>query len=265
MKAIISSTYSDNYFYFLPITAWCWNKLGVDVVYFLPKNKQEINENKIELVIDAIKRNSNTTSLIYFDCSKNKEATYAQCLRLYGACLNFLDNEILIVGDVDMLNFQIPPFREEGFSILGHDLTPKSQYPMCYITGSSKTWKDAFGLHGKNYQQAIDELLGEIDCENMRGNYWSKDQEEAFNKINGLSNNLISRTNGLTPFAQNRIDRDDSFWRDRLNFDVKDAHLWRPGYSEENFNKILELVKFFYPLDNFDWLIDYTNKYRELL
>lgn len=35
MKAIISTTYSDQYLWYLPLTVWAWNKLGVDVVCFI--------------------------------------------------------------------------------------------------------------------------------------------------------------------------------------------------------------------------------------
>jgi hypothetical protein len=70
------------------------------------------------------------------------------------------------------------------------------------------------------------------------------------------------RSNGQTQFAQRRADRDGwSF--DPM--DIIDAHLPRPLTDEENFNKVLELFKIKYPNDTFEWLIEYRNKYIQLL
>jgi hypothetical protein len=52
---------------------------------------------------------------------------------------------------------------------------------------------------------------------------------------------------------------------DRLDHDIVDAHVWRPGFTDENFPKILHLMQFMFPDENFDWLISYTNAYKQLL
>ncbi len=277
MKAIISTTYSDTYLYFLPITTWLWNKLNVDVICFMPEYISEDTGQqllkagkKLVLVEDTIIAHcsSKNNMEVRFRAPEHKEATYAQCSRLYAACLDLPEDEVLITGDVDMANFSIPPYVE-GFTIFGTDLVPKGQVPMCYISAMVKDWRKVFDLNGKSYQEKIDELLGLVECEHFRGNYWGKDQETAYDKITNQTDIKlwpITRSNGQNQFALNRADRTDLHYKDRLDrFNLIDAHLWRPGYSEENFPKILELMQFIYPDDNFDWLIDYTQKYRSLL
>jgi hypothetical protein len=111
----------------------------------------------------------------------------------------------------------------------------------------------------------LDYYLGSIECEGMRGNYWSFEQELIFNTLGNANCKLIPRSNGQNQFALNRVDRTDLHYKDRLTHDIIDAHLWRPGYSEENFPKILELMQFMYPNEDFKWLIDYTNEYKKLL
>jgi len=280
MKAIISSTYDPKYLYFIPIVTYCWNRIGVDVICFIPKLTANADNNKkIDLLLHTIRDSELRVKLHEFEAPENKQPTYSQCSRLFGACLDLPDDEILVMGDVDMANFQVPPFKENGFTVYGADLVPKGQYPICYVSGSVKTWRDAFNLYYKvwegeqgqmvigvkTYQQALDELLGGIECENMRGNFWAKDQEECFLKVSPTNPTLVKRTNGITPFATRRIDRDDSFWEERLNLDVVDAHLWRDGLTDENFAKIMKLLQYFYPYDNFQWLIDYTEKFKQLL
>lgn len=264
MTAVISTTYDDRYLWFLPLTTWAWNKLGVDVVCFMPYQYAE-SVQKFGLVYDTIEENNLKCDFWNFDCPEHKEATYSQCSRLYGACLDLPEDEILVTGDIDLLSFKLPPYIS-GFTIYGSDLVPQHQYPMCFISAKVKDWRNAFELYDKTYQQCLDETIGKEECENMRGNLWSRDQETAYNKINLTQEiNLVLRSNGLNQFAQNRVDRTDTNWRSYLNDNLIDAHLWRPGYTDENFANIMELMTTMYPNDDFSWLVEYNEKYKALI
>lgn len=263
MTAIISTTYDSKYLYFLPITTWCWNRLNVDVICFIPIEKTGSDYDKISLAMEYC--NNYKLSVYQFEAPEHKEATYAQCSRLYGACLDLPENEILITGDIDMAMFKVPEYTSGAFNILGSDLTPPKQFPICYLMATVKEWRDAFDLKGKHYQECLDGLLGGIEAESFRGNYWCKDQEEAYNKISKVSRIEKVRAKEGTQFATKRVDRDDLHYMDRLDKDIIDAHLWRPGYTEENFPKILELLQYFYPEDDFNWLKKYTEEYIKLL
>lgn len=274
MKAIISMTYSDTYLYFLPITTFLWNKLGVDVICFMPRLNYE-NDKKYGLVqyYNWLHDNSlKNCQVHFFDAPEHKQATYAQCSRLYGACLDLPEDEVLCIGDVDMGVFNLNWLNNglttgNDMTILGADLVPEKQIPMCYISGDVKEWRNTFELHGKTYQQCLDELLGDIECESFRGNYWGKDQETAYKMIdkNCSAAYYLDRSNGQNQFAQNRYDRDDSYILDRLNPDTIDFHMNRPGFEDGNFNIILTILKYHYPNEDFTWLINYTNEYRKLL
>lgn len=262
MKAIISTTYSDTYLFYLPITTWLWNKIGVDVICFMPFDNR--SGNRFMLVSATLSKQQMGGTIYNFDCPENKEATYAQCSRLYAAALNLPEDEILVTSDIDMGVFKNFPSDNKLFCVFGSDLVPEKQYPMCYVTGTAKTWCNAFGLNGKSYQNCLDELLGDIDCENMRGNYWGKDQEEMYNKVSPVAI-LHKRAKEGTQFATNRIDRDDSYFMDRLSPDVIDYHMHRPGYTEENFEKILAVISYFYPHDDLTWIREYQQEYKKLL
>lgn len=267
MKSVISTTYDDKYLYFLPIVTWCWNKLGVDVICFMPYENRGNTFMHVNNTLVEISKGHN--NWIYnFDCPEHKEATYAQVSRLYAACLDLPEDEILITSDVDMVVFKIPiPELSvwDKFVILGNDLVPKGQYPVCYCSAKVKVWKDTFRLNGKTYQECLDNLLGAIECDHMRGNYWGCDQEQLWNNISKTERFQYSRSNGQNQFATMRYDRDDAYILDRLDPDTIDFHMNRPGYEENNFNIILTILKYHYPYENFDWLITYTNSYRKLL
>lgn len=183
MKAVISSTYDDQYLFFIPLVTYLWNKLGVDVICFTPRwgTKEQVKNMIVRKAIENMK-----CDIFYFDCPPHKMATYTQCSRLYAGSLGLPEEEILLTSDIDMAVFKIPErWCDDGFSITGCDLVPPLQYPMCYISAPAKDWRAVFG--DEPYQQKLDQLLGEIEGQEFRGNYWSKDQEEAFNKIGGYA------------------------------------------------------------------------------
>ncbi len=292
MKAVISSTYDDKYLYFLPIVCFCWQKLNVDVICFMPKfvhyeKGQEALDvaKRIKLVEDTVMNHCSSKSnmLAYFDAPEHKEATYSQCSRLYGACLDLPEDEVLCIGDVDMLPFQalktcidnsIVEFGDM-INVLGVDLVPEGQTPMCYAWGSVKQWRKAYqyaygeGYYDKDYfktyQQHLDLLLGEIECENMRGNYWSKDQQELNSMLKKAVKVEHLRAREGTQFAKARVDRTDTNWRSYVNDELIDAHLWRDGFTEQNHANIMELMRMKFPDEDFTWLENYRTEYLKLI
>lgn len=273
MKAVISSSHDDKYYYFIPIVVYLWKKLGVDVICFTEGlNFPVVTEEDEKWVRKAhlVEHYTKGSGLIFKAvlAPKNKMCTYLQCSRLYGACLDLPEDEVIITSDIDMAVFKVPPFAHlGGFTVLGADLVPDGQLPMCYATATVKDWRDAFELNGITYQQALDRLLGEDECQDYRACRWSVDQEQLRIKIfnsNG-SINLLTRSNGQNQFAQNRYDRDDQFILDRLSPDTIDFHMNRPGYEEKNFEIILTILKYHYPQDDFEWLKKYTEEYNKLL
>lgn len=270
MKAVVSTTYDHAYLFFLPIITWCWNKLGVDVVCFAPHcdfmGEGATNQVPAQLMRDSLVKYNLRCELHYFIAPKHKQPTYAQCARLYAGSIKSIEGcEVLVTSDIDMAVFSFPFVVPvvKYLDIYGNDLVPDGQLPMCYAVGFAETWRDFFSKE-RTLQQCLDDELAHEECENMRGNLWSRDQELLF-KYTASRYVGHPRAKPGTQFASNRIDRDDSFWRDRLNADVFDAHLWRPGYTDENFANILELLRYFYPHEDFQWLIDYRNEYIKLL
>ncbi len=270
MVAIVSSTYDSKYFYFLPIISWCWHKIGVKTICFLPEpiSAEQVKEigRKEHLVSKVLKEQGIIGNWFQFSCPENKQATYAQCSRLYGAALDLPEDEVLILGDIDMCVFRtdfIVKSADDFFDIYGADLVPNGQMPICYAVGTVKTWRRFF-TKGRTYQECLDAELGHEEMENMRGNLWSRDQELLAKGVGELCFKH-NRSNGITPFAQNRIDRDDAYWRDRLGENIIDAHLWRDGFEEQNHANIMELLRYMYPSEDLSWIDNYRNEYIKLL
>jgi hypothetical protein len=133
---------------------------------------------------------------------------------------------------------------------------------MCYLAANKKLWNKYFEVGEKTVQQCLDELLGGIECENMRGNYWSKDQQEAHNMISYKFPVLVDRAKPGTQFATRRLDRDDAFLLERDMTDIVDFHMPRPGY--DHIETIIKVFETKYPFDDFTWMREYANKYKKL-
>ena len=276
MKAIISSTLDDKYLFFIPLCVWAWNKIGVDVICFLPKNNfNDLQTRKYLTAIDCLHSINAKFDIHTFSAPEHKEATYAQCSRLYAACLDLPEDEVLITSDVDMAVFgdYFDKYCNDGsglskmIQIHGTDLVPDNQYPMCYIKADVGQWRNIMDIHNKTYQQCLDDLLGDIEAEHFRGNFWAKDQETIFNafKERNIIRGHIKRAKEGTQFASKRYDRDDAFLLDRLSQDTIDYHMPRPGYEEKNFEQIMTVLKYHYPNEDMQWLVDYKNEYCLLL
>lgn len=260
--AILSSTHDPMYQFFIPIVAYSWQKLGYYPFIFTPP-KNDINESK-RLVL-ALKYMRGSATLGTIECNKESAATYMQSARLCGGAIKRVqDDEQIVVGDIDMAVFAPPPVADNQFCIFGADLVPQGQLPMCYISAPKRLWRQHF-TQGRSVQQTLQAWLGDVQCENMRGNYWAFDQEKAYNTIMSTNPRLINRARQGTQFAENRIDRDDAYWEERLSIDIIDAHLWRPGYTEENAQKIAKLFEYMYQDNRHDWIIEYAEKYRKLV
>jgi len=282
--AVISTTFDDKYLFYLPITAWVWNKLGINVVCYAPYLDGEVQNKKIDLINDYVRLQKIKLTYRGFLAPIHKQATFAQVVRLFDAAdIGYPMEHTLVTSDIDMLCFgNVFKELEDGhIHLIGADLLDEgsNQIPMCYISMQVKQWRDVMGMwkmdrineqglvegHLKSYQECLDDTIGQIECTNFRGNQWSFDQNLAHSKINGREVRKHSRAKMPERFATHRIDRDDQFWEERLNWDVVDYHCHRPGFTDENFEKILKVIKYFYPHDDLAWMKEYQQKYKELL
>lgn len=273
MKSIISSTYDDKYLFFIPIVTFCWNKIGVDVICFVPYLKDSSPYwGKHFLITDTMAKNKLNAIAYHFAAPEHKEATYAQCARLYGGCLDLPEDKVLVTGDCDMAVFgsKFSELNDGNIHSLGGDLLDveqMKQYPLCYIAMPVKDWRRIMDVENKSYQQCLDETVGVIECDHFKGNQWSLDQNTIYSKFSKHEVKPLIHNRAKYPerFARNRYDRDDAYILSRLSLDAVDFHMNRPGYEENNFEIIMTILKYHYPNDDLNWIREYRNKYIELL
>lgn len=266
MKAILSCTDNDLYLFNLPFAIYSWWKLGIDIMIIVPTDL--LSSPKYHLIRETLGMHEGEAYWYNFSAPKDKEVTYAQCSRLYAAALLGAEsNQILITSDADMSVFNEEYWDERELSleinVFGGDLVPEGQLPMCYISAPAAIWYGIMEIERRTLQQCLDDLLGGIEAENFRGNYWGKDQETAWSQIMSKQWPIYThlRASPGTQFATRRADRDG--WV--VTPDIIDAHLPRPGYIDENFAKIVDLFATMYPDDSTHWMYRYRDQYLKLM
>lgn len=261
MVAILSCTDNPLYSFFIPITCWSWNKIGFKTTVFINTAKGSPSFQYAISLPEATKNGYHE-----FHAEQKRIPTYSQVSRLFGGCL-YDNNEYLITGDIDLAVFS-DRFRNDNhqnINIYGEDLTGFREFPLSFIGMRANKWREIFKINNRTPQECISELIDPIEGENIRGEQWSFDQWYATKMIKESGEKYSSHLRAKSPSNQTATQRAD---RDGWNYnskDILDAHWPRPGYGQDNFNKILKLLKDVYPQDNFDWLIEYRNKFVELL
>lgn len=164
-------------------------------------------------------------------CIIEEGITESQCIRLYQGG-SFDPDTLLMTSDIDMLplsDYWNP--KDNETTSYGRDLSHE-HFPICYVAMPAKLWKAGFGDRG--------EMLFDIK---VMGKRWVLDQDILTHRMGMMDVTYIDRgLIGEPPMPIGRIDR--YCWDLTLQQLLRiDAHLLRPGYTDENWPRIMSLIK----------------------
>lgn len=158
-------------------------------------------------------------------CIEAKTVTNAQICRLFAGSF-YDDDRMLMLSDIDMLplsDYWQP--EDDKITCYGRDLSIEHQ-PICYVAMNSKNMHD---------------MMGEFQV--FEDKHWTFDQDYLTYHLHGWPTIQIERgIDDITGYPIGRIDR--SSWDKSLQQPLRiDAHLLRPGYTDENWPRIMNLIK----------------------
>lgn len=274
---VISSNGNSDYLFYLPIVTFAWNKLGWEVLTMICNSEHPTFEQRKKLVIESSLEFAGVENY-YINIPKVKgvrEETLTQCARLYAA--NLADfNYLVMTSDADMLplsNYWKP--NPIHFTSYGRDLSDR-HFPICYLAGSTKSWQTLMRLSGNlQYDMRQDLQLREDVHSDKFEDWWQVDQTLVSERLNNVDNNIdVARIDrGISPhtgYPIGRVDRscwDKSFERTRKDGRI-DAHLFREGYKQENWDRTMLLIREQFPMingENIEWMDEYREQYIKLL
>lgn len=268
-KVILSSNDHDKYFFFAPIAVWMWKKFGFDTLLFMPE--KEYNNNKLNFVIKSCQPHVDTT--VFFSTQGKDEGVSTKAIRLYASAFGLHPEDYIITSDINLIPLCDLFYRDflstpDKINLYGHDLTGYKKYPVSYVGAKVKNWRALMGITEGDFNQFMHRDLDKHLNGDMREEHWGVDQDILTSKIltYGVANcNHISRGRDATTSAPlGRVEYSD--WSKTIQSPIKiDGKLPSPGYSDENFERIVKLIAEVLPNENLMWLVEYRNKYLELL
>lgn len=273
-KIILSVNSNPAYLYYLPLTVWSWLKIGWQpIVYFYD---DQPNHQLLSLV-NLTSRGSQIIALQKVDGYRSD--TITQMSRLYGAIYAEPDDMVML-GDIDMLglsDYWNP--SKENITIYGHDLTNYTELPICYVCMTREKWVETICITSQDIEGHIKRDLDKMPDAKSSDfyKYWSCDQKLLTERVNAVNFNkvFVDRGRHSNGMAIDRVDR--GVWSlDHAN--PKDAHLHRDLYKafqspthqhfelyQKKWREHMDLLHRVWPEENWDWLIDYTKKFAELV
>jgi len=267
---VISTNPNVDYLFYLPIVTWAWNIFGWNVICVIPATYS--HSSIMSFVFNTANKYCNVGFIPFENIDGYRSETIAQCSRLYvsGVDMDLFGNDYyLMTSDVDMLplsDYWNPDY--DKITSWGRDLSDK-HYPICYIGARQSEWIQFMNLtHGYQADLKRDlDLMPEAKSDNWQ-EWWQVDQQHV-TKVLNEQKEIIRIDRGIdknTGYPIGRIDR--SAWeKSLLQKERIDCHLLRPGYTTENFEKIIALIKenFNPPQEEMDWITEYRNEYIKML
>jgi hypothetical protein len=202
---VVSTNNNPDYYFYAPYIEKAWNSLGWDLVVMAT---DDVNVLDLKL--------SNPNSLVFHlpNIEGVRTESIAQSGRLYAS--NYLPSDSLIMtSDMDMLplsNYWIP--FDEDVTVYGHDLTGRTQYPICYICMSSSKWMKYMNLSGNTYNDLKrDAEESGKPFSSQWEVWWDFDQDMITKRLSVIKDEIVFVDRGFragSHYAKGRVDRSDN-------------------------------------------------------
>lgn len=256
VRTVFSSDINSTFDFFIPITAAFWKSLDFQPFVYLVGLKSEW-EMKRSVILNLM--NSKGFEYKFIDPVENvKTATIAQVIRLYAFC-DLPNYSGYITTDVDMWPLAPKTFWQRSCSLKTWSFQGNHEFFMCYVSATKNTWKD---LIGNTYGgSAREELIKQLSrgpglCQTIP---WEYDQILLTARINEWKGKRQEdrRIMGPNYLPDGRVDRYK--WQfSKKQPHLKDCHVLRPGYIDENWSRLRILISEYLPNE-----LKVLDKYRE--
>jgi hypothetical protein len=262
-KVILSTDLNEEYLFFTPITAFCWNYFGfTPIIYIIINDK--IKSRNLGLVIKILNTlKINCKIFIVQNNSNFKDCTIAQTIRLFG-WENENENDYIVLGDIDMIPLNSFLNRDfDKLNVFGYDLTDRTQIPMCYVGMKKKFWENV--IHSEKDKSEYENVLISLSKISSNSNsddfekYWYCDQIILTDSIKSFGENnfnFIDRGKMNNGYAVKRVDRGN--WNWDKNEEYMDSHLLRN--PQKNFSQIYDLIDNYFKKDC-SWMKEYYSEF----
>lgn len=252
-RVVISTDDCPTYFFFAPFTALLWRTVaGYEPTVMAVRADGSYNWGPLQAQYEWVLESCRSLGVQVVPVEPipgRLLTTVAQVSRMFVAPL-YPDTDYILTSDMDMwplshgwFNQQDPGKELQLFYSNAYD---QQKYPMCYIGGSAKVWRDIMDiLHTNDINAAIRKALDDnLRPDASSDESWNFDERLFMSKLSKWSGykgccQFIERGVKSKPMA--RIDRSSWAWNHATTY--IDSHLVRPGWTAENWPKLKPLLE----------------------
>lgn len=266
MKKFVSISVNDNpkYLYFLPLTSWCWRKLGWEPILM---HVIQGFDNPLSAIEMLALDHSDVTRWGIFK-NKYKTETLAQVSRLYISSNHGFEEDYFMTSDIDLLplsDYWQPDFN--AVTSWGRDLTDY-HYPMAYVGMRQSNWNEVMVTPWSSEVDLNVYINRDLDYYvPKQKNVWTTDQQILTERLLEYGKEKITHIDrGIDPKTHYPIGRvDRSSWS--LNHrQFIDAHLPHDILTnDKSFHNVMQLLHTVWPKEDWKWFIQYTKEFKKLL
>jgi hypothetical protein len=254
MNIILASTSDLTYLFFAPVAARCWRQLGHAPYAFLTREAYSLAG---QVALGELEK---AAEIFWLDVPPGcRPSTVAQVARLLGSTLPVGEAELLMTSDVDMVPLNSDFFAQSGPGLTlfhanayAHESFP--HYPMCYVSAPKSLWAELFGRGSA--VQLLPPLLPGPEVKDP----WFHDELLLSQRLcahpSFAAAKLVTCPHDPHGMVARRVDRAREVNPDPA--DADDMHCWRPGYSPENWARILSVIAV-----KFSQLVPWCQHYRD--
>jgi hypothetical protein len=263
-RVVLSATLDPVYSFFAPLTALVWRRVAAfEPLLLLVGHEDEWRSHASaqRVLAEAVRY----AEVVFVPrVSGASDHTLAQVARLCAGALDGVaEDDYLLVSDVDLwpLSVQLDRAADPSyaFHIFNADayLPNEDRFPMCHLGGRRAVWREVFSLDD-GLPAALARIPWPADGD------WHFDERYATARLRAWPRfhqccQLLARP--ARP-GHGRLDRAD--WRfDGALDSLTDAHLLRPGFSDENWPRVHALLRALLGDDDFGAATAYRTRYVE--
>lgn len=277
LRAVIAVDDNSDYYFYLPIIAWAWkDRIGYwPLVLLVGTPDHWLFEPKRKLAVDHARE---AGAEIYFigDYPGVRTSTVAQVSRLCASLLPTVKStDYLLTTDADMLplgKWIGDGHKKQLLSVYfanAYANEASIHYPMCYVSAQAWAWKNMLFERGTDFRYWLDTLLSAAPPD--ADGAWNYDERILTSAITAWDKypdhcNLVDRHFVKGEWRIDRADWDrglEAALQDKLE-GAADAHLIRPGYTEENWPRVKPLLDAALDPDVAKWFDDYHTEFLAL-
>lgn len=269
---VLSCTPNSAYDFFLPIAVRLWRRIGYEPVVVVVGGDKEWAAGHAKVALDETK----APTVFFGSIPGIPDAAVAMALRQQVSALEFDDDDVILIGDVDLF-----PVDREFYHRYDPSRNPVGVYyaetygdqywPAYGVSMPVRNWREVMGVKVGDFRGSVervftDENVRAVGLANEIGvwdtRFWTFDERYASFKI---KTSRFSKDVALFPSSiGNKSIRRLKLPCEPYASDYVDFHCSRPGWTLENWPDLRFILAQMIPED-LRWLDSYVEKYWRTL